>query len=193
MSPNNHADSQVVTSTPLRQTQARNSGICTPPRPSRFPAIINGVVYAGTFDGTLFALDAQSGTKLWTATVGPGTVGQVLALSGSIYVEIIASDGQTVQIEDLNAATHQPVWGQSQNGTDARFQAPGQPAYLSAGSPRAPRVPFSAGPSDNPLILTGGLIFVHDSPTVISALNPGNGDTVAQYPVQNIYGFTVLT
>ena len=34
------------------------------------PTIMNGVVYAGAVDGTIYAVNEQSGAKLWTASVG---------------------------------------------------------------------------------------------------------------------------
>lgn len=156
------------------------------------PAIMDGVVYAGAIDGTLYAVSEQSGAKLWSANVG-GTVGQVLAAAGMIYVEVIGADGQTAQIEALNASTHKPLWGQSQSGNSALKRIPGEPAPLSAAAPGAPSLPFSGGPSSHPFVFSQGLIYLHDSPTTISVLNARDGSTITQYTVNSIYGFTVVT
>src|SRR5260370_34686913 len=88
------------------------------------PTMMDGVVYAGAVDGTIYAVNEQSGTRLWTASVG-GTVGQLLSSAGMIYVEIIGSDGQTAHVEAFDAATHRPRSGQS--GSPAIIRPHGQP------------------------------------------------------------------
>jgi outer membrane protein assembly factor BamB len=36
------------------------------------PAVANGVVYIGSSDGSLYALDASTGAVLWSYTIGGG-------------------------------------------------------------------------------------------------------------------------
>jgi outer membrane protein assembly factor BamB len=160
------------------------------------PVIAHGVIYAGTGNGTVYALDERSGKKLWAASVGGGPIGQIQASADTVYAEILSSSGQTVQIEAFDAATHLPRWGQSQSGASTSFNLPARSAPLLAQPhfiPRIPLHPFSAGPSDNPFILDRGLIYLHDTPTTISVLNASDGSTITQYYVQNISGFTVVT
>src|SRR5207248_1805767 len=53
------------------------------------PAVVNGVVYIGSLDGKLYAVDAASGARLWTATTGraitssPTVAGNGFAYAGS--------------------------------------------------------------------------------------------------------------
>jgi hypothetical protein len=157
------------------------------------PTIMNGVVYAGTFDGTLYAVDARSGKQLWSASTG-GAIGQVLSSAGVVYVEALSSAGQTARILAYDAVTHENRW--PQNGNAAIFNMPGQPARLSSAiqtTPYHPLAALSGGPTPYPFVLDHGLIYVHSDPEDINVINASNGSIVRRYPVSNIYGFSVAT
>lgn len=163
------------------------------------PAIMDGVVYAGAVDGTIYAVNEQHGTKLWTTSIG-STIGQLLSSAGMVYVEIRNADGQTSHIEALDAATHSIRW--SQGGSTAIFALPNQPASMLPLDMTFPLVKhspvsaFSAGPSDNPFVLDHGRIYIHSSSNTIDVLNASNGSQVAAYTVSgvdSIYGFTVAS
>src|SRR5205085_1260828 len=47
------------------------------------PAAANGIVYAGSGDGSLYAFDASTGSLDWSAATG-GTIGSSPAVSGGI-------------------------------------------------------------------------------------------------------------
>ncbi len=49
-------------------------------------ALANGVLYRGTFDGTVIALDADDGTVLWTDTVDNPIAGGFSIVDGTLYV-----------------------------------------------------------------------------------------------------------
>ena len=38
------------------------------------PTVANGIVYVGNGDGNVYALDANTGTKIWSYTIGNGEV-----------------------------------------------------------------------------------------------------------------------
>jgi outer membrane protein assembly factor BamB len=46
------------------------------------PAVVNGVVYIGSGDGNVYALDAKSGVKLWNYTTGTTPVVQIPDIGG---------------------------------------------------------------------------------------------------------------
>ncbi|HEX6483465.1 MAG TPA: PQQ-binding-like beta-propeller repeat protein [Ktedonobacteraceae bacterium] len=161
------------------------------------PAIMDGVIYAGAINGTVYAVNEQNGTKLWTSSVG-STVGQLLSSAGMVYVEIIGADGQTVHVEAFDAATHSPRWGQS--GYTAIFKPHGWPAQrlpLATMIPlveHSPAPALSGGPADNPFVLDHGLIYIHSRSNIIDVLSVTNGSQVAEYTVtgvDSISGFTV--
>lgn len=161
------------------------------------PTIMDGVVYAGAINGTIYALNEQHGTRLWISSVG-GTVGQLLSSAGMVYVEILSANGQTVHVEAFDAATHSTRWGQS--GSTAIFKPYGQPAHrlpLDTTISLVEHSPVSAlsgGPADNPFVLEHGLIYIHSSSNIIDVLSATSGSRVTEYTVtgvDSIYGFTV--
>jgi outer membrane protein assembly factor BamB len=153
------------------------------------PAMMNGVVYAGSLSGTLYALDEQSGKQLWTATVGD-SIGQILGEARSVYVETVSPDGQISQIEAFDASTHQPRWGQSQNSTGTSFRAPGQPVLLFASNHSISRARISGGiGSGVPFLLIHGLIYVEETPSAIDVLSTSNGSIVIQLNIAATDGF----
>ncbi len=133
------------------------------------PTMMDGVVYAGAVDGTIYAVNEQSGTRLWTASVG-GTVGQLLSSAGMIYVEIIGSDGQPQPTDRSLLDTVIP---------DARH---------------SPVSVLSGGPADNPCVLDHGVIYIHSNSNSIDVLSATDGNQVAEYTVTGVAslsGFTV--
>ncbi|MGB7900916.1 MAG: PQQ-binding-like beta-propeller repeat protein [Halobacteriota archaeon] len=67
------------------------------------PAVAHGVVYVGSFDGNVYALNATTGEKLWNYTTG-GAVGDPAVVNGVVYV---ASDDN---IYAINATTGTQLW-----------------------------------------------------------------------------------
>jgi outer membrane protein assembly factor BamB len=56
------------------------------------PSVANGVVYVGTLNGTLEALDASTGATLWTSFLGGGVSGAPVVVNGMVFVG--AQDGR---------------------------------------------------------------------------------------------------
>jgi outer membrane protein assembly factor BamB len=50
------------------------------------PAVANGVVYVGSNDGNVYALNASTGAKLWSYGTGYMVEGGVAVANGVIYV-----------------------------------------------------------------------------------------------------------
>ncbi len=149
------------------------------------PTIMAGVVYAGTIEGTIYAVSEKNGQQIWTVTPG-GTIGQLVATADTLYVEVIESDGQTLHIVALNTATHTPRWGLSSLTVPSTARQ-----LLVAGEPHAPT---SAGPASHPFVLAQGLIYIQSGPDVVSVIRSSDGSDVTQYTLKgsnSIYGFTV--
>ena len=67
---------------------------------SSLPTIVNGVVYVGSSDGNLYAIDAVSGNKKW-AFQTPGTIDSPpIVVNGVVYV--ISSDGNLYAIDTVS-------------------------------------------------------------------------------------------
>lgn len=56
-------------------------------------SVANGVVYVGTDDGTLYALNDASGAVLWTGNLGDPAWGRPIISDGVVYTN--SQQGQT--------------------------------------------------------------------------------------------------
>lgn len=85
--------------------------VMTGARVSSSPAVVNGVVYIGSDDGTLWALEAGTGQEAWSATTG-GTIHSSPAVSaGVVYVG--SSDGKMYAFDAQDGST---VWTKTLDG-----------------------------------------------------------------------------
>lgn len=50
------------------------------------PAVVNGVVYVGSYDGYVYALNASNGTLLWRYLTGNGVYSSPVVVNGVVYV-----------------------------------------------------------------------------------------------------------
>ncbi len=83
---------------------------------SSTPVIANGVVYTGSYDGNLYAVDLHTGESVWTYATGAAVpepnLEIPLGITGSAAI-----DGSTVYVGDaaavihaIDAATGDPIW-----------------------------------------------------------------------------------
>lgn len=73
------------------------------------PAIANGAVYIGAYDGALYAFDLVDGTRLWRASLGDAIGSSPAYYEGLVYiaVEHIPPDGTVFAVD---AASGEVVW-----------------------------------------------------------------------------------
>jgi hypothetical protein len=69
------------------------------------PAVANGMVYVGSDDGNVYALDSATGTEQWSLATGFGVVSCPAVASGVVYVG--SADGN---VYALDAATGVKSW-----------------------------------------------------------------------------------
>jgi outer membrane protein assembly factor BamB len=50
------------------------------------PAVANGVVYVGSFDSNVYALNASTGAKLWSYYIGGEVYSSPAVANGVVYV-----------------------------------------------------------------------------------------------------------
>ena len=75
------------------------------------PAVANGVVYVGSDDGNVYALNAATGARLWSYTTGAYVESSPAVANGVVYVG--SDDGN---VYALNAATGAKLWSYSIGG-----------------------------------------------------------------------------
>jgi RNA polymerase sigma-70 factor (ECF subfamily) len=87
------------------------------------PTVVNGVVYAGSYDTNLYALKASNGSELWHYTTGGHIFASPLVSNGVVYV---TEDSNASEISDhpptvkpalfaINAAKGTKLWSQPLN------------------------------------------------------------------------------
>jgi outer membrane protein assembly factor BamB len=93
------------------------------------PSVANGIVYTATQDGSLVAVDAPRGTKVWTSPPGPGEQGEVetpVALDGCGAVIATSFRGPSGEpqgaLRAVDLRSHQRRWGLQ--AADEIFSAP---------------------------------------------------------------------
>jgi outer membrane protein assembly factor BamB len=69
------------------------------------PAIVNGVLYVGSDDGNVYALNATTGALKWSAALGTPIKSAPAVASNAVYVT-----SGTGSVYALNASTGAPIW-----------------------------------------------------------------------------------
>ncbi len=75
------------------------------------PAVVNGVVYVGSDDGNLYALDAASGTRKWAYQTGGAIASSPAVVNGVVY---IGSEDHSLYA--LDAASGTKKWAYQTGG-----------------------------------------------------------------------------
>jgi outer membrane protein assembly factor BamB len=72
---------------------------------SSSPAVVNGVVYVGSFDFNVHALNASTGARLWSFQTGSYVSSSPTVANGMVYI-----GSQDNKVYALNASTGAKVW-----------------------------------------------------------------------------------
>ena len=83
------------------------------------PAVVDGVVYSGSSDRSVYALDAKDGTVKWRYKTGGAVSSSPAVVAGTVF--IVSADGN---LYALDAAAGKLEWKFSTAG-ERRFTAPG--------------------------------------------------------------------
>ncbi len=78
------------------------------------PAIVNGVVYEGSNNGIVYALNAATGSVIWQYDSGSQVESSAAVVNGVVYVGILW-DGHNGYVVALNADTGSLIWRFSTN------------------------------------------------------------------------------
>lgn len=72
------------------------------------PTVVNGIVYVGSGDNNLYALNANTGALIWKYDTGLGIAYSPTVANGMIYVHLYIP----ASLVALNANTGAPIWSQ---------------------------------------------------------------------------------
>ena len=91
------------------------------------PAVANGIVYFGSFDDYVYALNAKSGTVLWRQKTGGEVQSSPVVVDGVVYIG--SDDGKLYALHAAATPGKQVIWSQPIGG-----QVVSSPAVSSNGS-----------------------------------------------------------
>lgn len=89
------------------------------------PAIVNGMIYFGSGNGTIFALNASSGDQIWNRTTPMSADTSPAVVDGVVYIGCNSADNypagttpppQKCVVHALNAYTGEEIWNFSIDG-----------------------------------------------------------------------------
>ncbi|MFN7958592.1 MAG: PQQ-binding-like beta-propeller repeat protein [Holophagaceae bacterium] len=129
------------------------------------PVVSEGIVYVGSADHHLYALDAKTGALKWRFKAGGAIASSPALAAGRVIFSSL--DGL---IHGLDAATGRPAWSFRTEG-ERRFTAPG----IHGAQPRTELMPdpfdvFLSSPA-----VAGGLVFVGSGDQHVYALDAASG------------------
>lgn len=75
------------------------------------PAIANGSVYVGAYDGALYAFDLADGERLWRRPLGDAIGSSPTYLAGTLYVAVEYVLPPSGSVAAVDAATGRQLWG----------------------------------------------------------------------------------
>ena len=74
------------------------------------PAVVNGVVYIGSRDDNLYALNASTGVKLWSFTTGGEVIASPAVANGVVYIGSYNQNTNDGTMYALDARTGALLW-----------------------------------------------------------------------------------
>jgi outer membrane protein assembly factor BamB len=117
------------------------------------PALVDGVLYVGSDDGNLYALDARTGRERWRFSAGLGIASSPAVVGGTVYVG--AGDATTrAVVAAVDAATGRERWSRDVEG------------------------PVAASP-----VVADGALYVGTNAGILYAFDAATGQPRWQFPV----------
>ncbi len=131
------------------------------------PTIANEVVYVGSNNGVLYALNAQSGAEIWQYNSGSQIESSAAVANGVVYIGILW-DGSHGYVDALNATTGTRIWRFATNsGIESSPTVVNGVVYIGSYSGYV----YALNANNGALIwslLTGGQVF--SSPAVVNGV-----------------------
>jgi len=110
------------------------------------PAVANGLVYSGAFDGNIYALNASTGARLWSYTTGGFVASSPAVANGVVYAG--SADGNMYA---LNASTGAKLWSSTISD------------------------PVTAAAGESSVVVANGVVYVTSFDGDLYALNASTG------------------
>ena len=162
-------------------------------------ALANGVVYVGSYpSGIVYALNARTGTSLWSYQTGGGIVSSPAVVNGVVYI-----GSRDNNVYALNASTGALLWSYTTGGyVDSSPAVANGVVYVGSNDSNVYALNASTGAvlwryttggyvPASPAV-TNGVVYVSSEDGNMYALNASTGTLLWSYPVGGgYYGYLV--
>jgi outer membrane protein assembly factor BamB len=155
------------------------------------PAIVNGVVYVGSIDGSVYALNAATGNLKWSAATGGAVISSPAVAGGSVYVgsangtvyAFNAATGAVKWSDDLSILEPSGLYGSPtvSNGIVYIGGNSGNLYALNASSGFSNWAAPTGGNIESAPVASGGRVYVRSRDGYVYALNAANGSQAWQF------------
>ena len=161
------------------------------------PTVVNGVVYIGSFDHNVYALNAQTGSILWATPTDDFEEATPAVSDGVVYAH---SNGGTLYAMD--AATGHILWTSSPGHAVSSPTIAGNVVFVNgyfavhAYDAQTGGELWTSGPIDlavNGPTVADGRVFVADEGGIVSAFDQFTGATIWQRPASHGESFQFST
>jgi outer membrane protein assembly factor BamB len=167
--------------------------------PGSSPAVANGVVYFGSLDNNVYALNASTGAKLWSYPTGSAVYSSPAVANGIVYV-----GSGDANVYALNASTGAKLWSYTTglgigssptvvNGVVYIGSDDGN-AYALNASTGAKLWSYDTGGTASPVesspAVANGVVYIDSFCCNLWALNASTGALLWSYPTQIAAGFS---
>jgi outer membrane protein assembly factor BamB len=151
------------------------------------PAVVNGVVYVGSYDENVYAINAATGSKLWSFKTTDNVNSSPTVVNGVVYVG-------SLSFYALNAANGSQIWSFSEGGyTYSSAAVSNGLVYFAGGNNNVYAVNASTGTqvwtfATGDLLYTApavanGAVYISSSDGNVYALNASTGAEIWSFTV----------
>jgi outer membrane protein assembly factor BamB len=150
-------------------------------------AVVNGVVYVGSNDGNVYALNANTRAKLWSFANEGGVSSSPAVANGVVYIGGFADPFGVIYA--INAATGEELWSYTIDYYVATPAVANGVVYVGCSDGGVVALNASTGtllwsntdPVLAPLSVANGVVYVSERTGVVNALNASTGDQLWNY------------
>jgi outer membrane protein assembly factor BamB len=159
------------------------------------PAVFDGVVYIGSLDGNMYALNASTGAVEWTFNAGTSIGSSPAVANGMVYfASEDGSGGQAGSIYALNATTGALVWFSKTGAFDSSPEVANGVVYVASGHAESSLYALNAatgsvdwtyatGEVTGSPAVAGGVVYVASFTGVVYALKAATGTLNWSYTI----------
>ena len=148
------------------------------------PAVANGVVYVGSCDDNVYALNASTGAKLWSYTTGGDVYSSPAVANGVVYVGSYDDN-----VYALNASTGAKLWSYATgDSVDSSPTVANGVVYVGSSATvraerqhRRPAVELPTPAGDSSPAVANGVVYVGSDDDKVYALNASTGAMLWSY------------